>query len=396
MNILHIVSTYLPAYRYGGPITTVHELNKALVRFGIKVTVYTTNVDGEHNMDVPLGIPVDIDGVKVFYFPSTYLRSWFYADDMRRALRDNIKNFDFVHITSVFLSASTLGAYYARKYNIPYIISPRGSLISNLIEKKSTIKKKIYLALIEKRNLAHAEGVHFTTEYEKEEYTKLNLPLKKAIIVVNSLAIEEWEKPVAEGLFRKKYGIASGTTVILFFGRINWKKGIDTLIPAMAEVVKKEQNTILVVAGGDDEGYGGTVRTMIRENKIEDRVIMTGMLQGEIKLSALKESDIFVLPSYSENFGMTVIEAMYSKMPVIITNRVGIAPEVKETGAGIVIEKNEKSLANAILMLLQNQHLRKKMGEQGKEMVQKKFSWPEVAKSFAKEYNDGIQKSKQV
>lgn len=96
---------------------------------GVDVTVYTTAVNGPDDLDVPLGVPVDVDGVKVYYFPVKFLRSWFYSPGMHRAIKNNSRDFDLVHITSVFLSASTLGAYYARKFNIPYIISPNGSLM---------------------------------------------------------------------------------------------------------------------------------------------------------------------------------------------------------------------------------------------------------------------------
>src|SRR4051812_19485414 len=103
MKILHVVPTYLPAYRYGGPIQSIHTLNKWLVRAGAEVTVYTTAIDGPEDLNVPLGEPVDHDGVKVYYFKPGFLRSWFYAPEMARALRTHIREFDIVHATSVFL-----------------------------------------------------------------------------------------------------------------------------------------------------------------------------------------------------------------------------------------------------------------------------------------------------
>ena len=388
MKILHIVPTYLPAYRYGGPIKTVHELNKWLVKKGCEATVYTTNIDGEGVSNVPLGEEVNVDGVKVFYFPVSF-RPWQYSRQLRRALAKNINDFDLVHITSVFLSASTLGAYYAKKFNKPYIISPRGSLMAEPL-KKSGLKKKIYLFLVEKKNLANASAIHFTTEMEKEEYLKAGLPLKKAIVIPNGIEREVAQnltRNYAEKSFRKKFGIFSDKKIVLFLSRISWKKGLDTLIPAFAEVIKKEPKTVLVIAGGDDEGYGENLKSQISNLKINNSVIFTGMLLGNDKIAAYRESDVFVLPSYSENFGQTVVESMACGTAVVITKNVGVAPSVERVGTGIVIEKDERQLTEAILKILGNPKIAVEMGKRGRELVEKEFFWPEIAEKFMKEYN---------
>ncbi|MEK7089219.1 MAG: glycosyltransferase [Patescibacteria group bacterium] len=153
MRILHIVPSYYPAHRYGGPIQSVHNLNKELVRQGVDVTVYTTSADGPNNLEVPNGVPVDLDGVKVYYFKLGFLRSWFYSRTLHKMLAKTAGDFDLIHITSVFLFASTLGAYYAKKFKKSYIISPRGSLMKEPLEMRKSFLKKMYLFLIEKNNL---------------------------------------------------------------------------------------------------------------------------------------------------------------------------------------------------------------------------------------------------
>ncbi len=397
MKILHLIPAYFPAFRYGGPIKSVHELNKWLTKKGVEITVYTTNLDGRRTLNVSLNKEVIIDGVKVFYFPITF-KPWQYSWVMHRALAENAADFDLIHITSVFLAASTLGAYYAKKFNKPYIISPRGSLMKEPLEKKSSLKKKIYISLIEKRNLANASGIHFTVEAEKEEYLRANLPLKKAIIIPNGLDPREFQ-PHETGSrridFRKKFNIPIDKKIILFLSRLNWKKGLDTLIPAFAEVIKKEPKAILVLVGGDDEEYGKNIKKMaksfglINETKqgLNDKIIFTGMLLGKNKIAAYQESDVFVLPSYSENFGIVVIEAMYFGLPVVITKNVGIASSVEKAGAGIIINKDEKQLSEMILTILNNPDLAKRMGENGKRLVETEFSWQNITEEFIKEYD---------
>src|SRR3989344_4734492 len=157
MKILHIVSSYWPAFKMGGPIKSVHELNKWLVKKGVEVTVYTTNA-----------------GLK----------------DENIVLK---KNFDLIHITGVWNFPVLVAAFLARFYKKPYIISSRGSLMKEPLEKKSSLIKKNYLSLIAKRDLEYASALHFTVEVEKEEYLKAGLPLKKAIVIPNGLDIEDYE-----------------------------------------------------------------------------------------------------------------------------------------------------------------------------------------------------------
>lgn len=398
MKILHIVPTYIPAYRYGGPIKTVHELNKWLVKNGIEVVVYTTNIDGKDNLNVPLGQEVFIDGVKVFYFPVSF-RPWQYSYQLCKALAKNIKDFDLIHITSVFLSVSTLGAYYARKFKKPYMISPRGSLMIEPFEKKR-LKKWLYMNLVEKRNLKQASAVHFTTEMEREEYLKLGLPLKKGFIAANGFDLGEFNKDAPIEVFREKYNIKVNQKIILFLGRLSWKKGLDTLIPAFAEVVKKEPKVILIIAGGDDEGYKKEILKIIAEinQRTPDilrtsdvpNIVFTGMLFSEDKIAAYQGSDVFVLPSYSENFGMAPIEAMYFGLPIIISDKVGIAPIVLRENAGVVVKKDKTELANALIKILSDFEFSVKLGQNGKQLIEKEFSWQIIAENFIKVYNELI------
>jgi glycosyltransferase involved in cell wall biosynthesis len=109
---------------------------------------------------------------------------------------------------------------------------------------------------------------------------------------------------------------------------------------------------------------------------------------GEDKIAACSEGDVFVLPSYSENFGMAVIEAMYFGLPVIITKNVGISPSVEKFKAGLIIEKDEKKLTEAIWTILNNPDLAKKMGENGKRLIEEEFSPEKIADKWIKIYQE--------
>lgn len=386
MKILHITPAYLPAYRYGGPIESMHAINKWLVKKGVEVTVYTTNIDGPYNLDVPLRKVVFIDGVRVVYFKVSFLRTWFYSEDLRRALAKNMPNYDAVQITSVFLAASTLGAYYAKKYKKPYVISPRGSLMREPLLQKNAFIKKLYLFLFEKRNLRGAAAIHFTAPVEAEEYVRGGFPSKPSFVIPNGIDLEKFQSDVPPGMFRNKHHISPDKKIVLFLSRLNWKKGLDTLIPAFAEVVRHEPNAILILAGGDDEGYKKIIEQWICEHHLEKHVLFVGMVQAREKIALLQDSQVFVLPSYSENFGMAVAEAMYLQLPVVITPGVGIAPLISGAHAGLVSKKNTHEVARALLQILQDPTRAREMGARGKALVQQEFALPKIAEKFIVEY----------
>jgi glycosyltransferase involved in cell wall biosynthesis len=387
MRILHIIPTYLPAIGSRGAIDAVHNLNKWLVKDGINVVVYTLNRDGLNILNVPTGQPVYIDGVKVYYFKSSFPKFWHYSKDLKITLRKNISNFDVVHITSVYLAASCIGAYYARKFKKPYIISPHGSFMARPLKSKS-FKKKLYLFVIERRNLAAASAIHFATDREFDEYIRMNLPLRKPLIIPHSFDPSVYNIK-AQKNFHEILKISKNKKIILFLGRLNWIKGLDTLIPAFAEVIKHCNDVVLVLAGEND-GYKNQLFRLINKYNLFEKVLLPGVVINEDKISALRDSAVFVMPSYSENFCMAIVEAMYFGLPVIITKGVGIAPNVEKAQAGLVIEKNEKQLSEAILKILNNQDSAKKMGERGRELVKREFFPERIANTFIKAYNEII------
>src|SRR6266566_4584377 len=149
MRILHVVPSYLPAVRYGGPIFSVHGLCRALAARGHHVEVLTTNVDGSKDSAVPLGVPVSLDGVHVSYFPSKFLRRLYWSPPLERAISGKISNFELVHVHSVFLWPTWAAAQSAKKARVPYLVSPRGMLVKSLIERRSRLIKSAWIKLIE-------------------------------------------------------------------------------------------------------------------------------------------------------------------------------------------------------------------------------------------------------
>jgi glycosyltransferase involved in cell wall biosynthesis len=361
VRILHVVPTYLPATRYGGPIFAVHGLARALAARGHEVHVFTTNVDGNGTSDVPLDCPVEMDGVRVHYF-ATQLRRLYVSSSMRKALRTFVPLCDVVHVHSVFLWPTTAAARVAKRAGVPYVVSPRGMLVPELIRRKSRIAKTAWMRLIERRTLAEAAAVHFTSQRELDDARLLGVDCASPVVVPNGIDVPpSTDAPHGDEL--------------LFLGRINWKKGLDRLIEAM----KLFPEARLVIAGNDEENYAATLPQA-------PNVRFAGPVAGAEKEALLRQAAALVLPSISENFGNVVLEALAVGTPVVVTPEVGLARDVEAAGAGMVTSNEPQALAAALRAMLADRAAREEMGRRGREMVERRFAWTRVAEEMERVY----------
>lgn len=372
MKILHVVASYLPATRYGGTIVSVHGLCRALAQRGHEVHVFTTSVDGDRDSDVAHDTPVNVDGVNVWYFRSPRFRRLYWAPRLRQMLQRRVGEFDVVHTHAIYLWPLWTAARLARQAGVPYVVSPRGMLEKRLIEQKSAVWKAGLIGFIEKRTLEHAAAVHMTSRREVEEAAAFGFQLPMVRVIPNGVAIEP---PTAAHMSAGIGDIAGGEPFVLFLGRVNWKKGLDRLIGALPHV----PGTRLVIAGNDEEEYTLTLDDLARQAGVGDRVIFTGPVHGTDKATLLSSARVLVLPSYSENFGNVVVEAMAAGCPVIVTPEVGIAEAVAQIGAGVVVDGTPAALGSAIAGLVADDRRRLEMSARGRAAAMSQFSWPAVA-----------------
>src|SRR5271169_5261226 len=185
MRILHVIPSYLPAVRYGGPIFATHGLCKALAARGHEVEVFTTNIDGPGDSPVPIGVPVDLEGVHVRYFACPLFRRLYWAPRLGRALESEIGKYDIAHLHSVFLWPTWAAARAARKAGVPYVLSPRGMLVKELIRRRSHLAKSAWIHLAEKSNLAHAAAIHLTSNLEASELERFGWRFPRLAVIPN-------------------------------------------------------------------------------------------------------------------------------------------------------------------------------------------------------------------
>ena len=248
MRILHVVPSYLPAVRYGGPIFTVHGLCRALAARGHELQVFTTNTDGAGTTPTPIGTPVELDGIQIRYFSCPLLKRLYWAPALGRALRHEIGKVDIVHLHSVFLWPTWAAARAARNAGVPYVLSPRGMLVKDLINRRSRLVKSAWIHLIERSNVEQAAALHLTSQLEGSEVERFGWRLPRLAVIPNAI-----DEPISQSgkIASDVEAITSEQPLVLFLGRLTWKKGLDRLLHAFA----RTQSGILAIVGTDDENF---------------------------------------------------------------------------------------------------------------------------------------------
>jgi glycosyltransferase involved in cell wall biosynthesis len=384
MKILHVIANLAP--RYGGPSKACWEMARAVAQLGHEVSIYTTNQDGPVELAVPLGQPVQQEGVQLRYFPIQPPRFWGTSLPLARALGQKIPAVDLVHIHSLYLFHDLVAGHYCRAHGVPYLMQPHGSL-DPFIYRRHRWRKAVMERLFEHRDIRNAAAILFTTAAERDLAAPFTWQTPGKVVPLG-IYLEELAALPEPGQFRLKYPEIGDQPIILFFGRVNFKKGLDILARAFGAVARRRRDVHLVIAGPDNEGWGDRVRTWLEEEGVLDRATFTGMLLGPEKVAVLRDASIFVLPSYSENFGLAVIEAMAAGLPVVISNRVNIWQEIADAGAGIVLDCDVDQVAGALAHLLEDPESRRNLAAKGKELVETRFCWEQVAGQLLAAYEE--------
>ena len=384
LRLLHVVPTYLPAVRYGGPIQSVHALCRALAAQGHVTDVFTTNVDGPGDSDVPLERPVDLEGVQVTYFPSRRLRRLYWSPPMRRALFARVADYDLVHVHAIYLWPTWTAARAARARYVPYIVSPRGMLVPQLIQRKNRWIKQAWIQLIEKPNLERAAAVHTTSEIEAHHLGGFGWSLPKVVTIPHGVD----DPPVVSdaALSPDIAAAVAGVPPVMAFGRISWEKGLDRLIAALPLVPPAR----VIIAGGDG-GQANALADQARKLGVADRVtIIARHVDGADKEVLFASAAAFAMTSLSENFGLAAFEAMRRGLPVLATPDVGMSEIVARAEAGVIVDPSPEDIACGLATLLQDRAASRTMGERGRALVIAEYGWNAVAERMTEVYRAAI------
>lgn len=382
MRILHVIPSYEPAWAFGGTVTATSQLCRGLVRQGVDVTVYTTDADGKGGyLDVPLNRRIDLGGVKVWYFHcDLFPKNAFYSRGLTRKLKDTLKEFDLIHMSALWQWIGIDVYKICRQFSKPYIISSHGSF-NPWPWNQNKIKKRIYWSLFGKKTVENAAAIHFTTNDEKDNslYSIPFLSKKKNFIIPNAMMIRQGKN------IREELSISKDTFVLLFTGRIHQTKGIHFVIKAMKQIDCKKL-LFLIVGHEEDIKYSNYLRRISKV--INNKIIWKGSVSSEEIWDYYFSSNLFVLPSYNENFSMVAAEAMSSGLPVLISNNVGLRKDVQLSNSGFVVSQDVGQIANVFKKCIKSPDLLKQLSQNARKFVKERYDMNKVAELMAKAYED--------
>lgn len=373
---------------YGGTSKIAIELAQALGKQNIEVDIVTTDANGSERLNVSVHTWVEEKYYRVKYFPywgwDDYKMSW----SLTKWLFQHVTDYDLVHSIAVFSIPNLIAHWLCQLNNIPYVMNPQGMLEPWALSYKAW-KKRTYYNLIEKPILQRANAIQMLSSSEAKNVEPLNLKAP-TIIIPNGLHRNDFEKLPDPELFYQQFPNTRNKTLILFLGRIDPKKGLDLLSTAFSKIHAQFPETHLILAGPDNIGFLPTAKNYFANLGCSEAVTFTGMLTGSFKYAALAAAKIYVAPSYSEGFSMSVLEGMASGLPCVITTGCNF-PEAAKANAAYVVDIDADAIANALNQCLQSPQQANEMGTRARQLIFEQYTWDSIANKLIQVYTNIIQ-----
>jgi glycosyltransferase involved in cell wall biosynthesis len=371
VNITHVVPYMHP--NAGGPPVVVDRICRRLAARGHRVRVITTDAlagggpgwerayaDGGYELDV---------------HRATGRGPFAYSRTLAAALRAAAAESDLVHLHTVWTYPTLRAAWACRKAGTPYLVMPHGMLDPNSVRRKR-VKKWLYAKFVEAPNLRRAAGLVYTHPEEERlaRQSVSGLPGGRIVpLAADEPPTDDRDRLAAE--FFAGHPELTGSKIVLFLGRLHPKKGLDLLLPAFAEVAHRVPEARLVLVGPGDPAYTARLVARAAAAGIAERVAFLGPLTGRDKWAALAAARAFALPSYQENFAITVVEALAVGTPVLLSRRVNIWSEVEAAGAGVISELDTALIAGNLLKVIGNAEFAGLLGNNGRALVRQTYNW---------------------
>ncbi|MBI1284699.1 MAG: glycosyltransferase [Thiobacillus sp.] len=403
MKVLHVIPSLSLAQ--GGPSRAMRLIEQALLARGIEVATATTDDDGPGRRiataaEMPLvdefvggpplcpsgcpgrlvsneihrgggAAPTGSTSLKIVrrYFPKR-LEFYKVSPEFARWIFPHVRDYDLVHIHALFSFTSVAAAWAARRAGVPYVIRPLGTLNQYGVTQRRPWLKQLSLKLVEGPILRHAAAVHFTAEAERVEADAVGVPMRGVVVPLGVAPLTRQDASV----FLQRFPQLSGRRIVLFLSRLDPKKNVEGLLQAFSLVSESLTDTRLAIAGDGEPEYVAGLKRLADELGLADRVVWAGFVDGELKAGAFAAAQAFVLPSFSENFGIAAAEALMAGLPCVLGEGVAIADEVARAGAGVVTAPDPQAVAQALRKLLGDDARLTEMAQRARALASGKYS----------------------
>ena len=381
MRVLHVITGLWKDT--GGPSEVIPAICTSMRDAGADVTLATLAGDSAQSVE-----DAAAHGVRVLKFLPTFRHTIWYSRELQRSIQPLASAHDIVHIHGIWQFPDWAAAAAARHAGVPYVITPHGSLQPARL-KKSSFKKRVSAVLADRAMLNQASCLHATAANEAEAFRLYGYRGPIAMIP-NGIApagpIAPDRAAMLEAAFRRDFPETQGRRLLLFLSRIEPIKGVTTLARAWAECARQFTDWHLVVVGPDERSHLQDVLAILRDGGVLNRTTITGPLYGDRKTAAYLASELFVLPTISENFGLVIGEALSHRVPVITTTGAPW-PGIVEHDCGWWITPSQNALVGALreALPLPRAALAAR-GDRGAEWIARDFTWEAESRLLLETY----------
>jgi len=303
----------------------------------------------------------------------------YFSPAMQRQAAQLVREADMLHGHGLYVGTNFIFGREAQRQRKPLVYHVHG-MFEPYILQRSRWKKRLVQWLFEDTNFHHVRLWRALTTKEADQIRACGIraPIVVAPNGLNPAAFPkpaDLNSPIDTPLVKK---LVKNYSRVLFLGRIHPKKGLDLLVQAWAKLSAQTKNCQLVIAGPDEQGYLAQIRELARSLGLRDQIVFTGPVTGQTKINLLHSADLYILPSYSEGFSMSILEAMACELPVVATRACNF-PDITGAQAGWECEPTVDSLTEALKMaLLATESERRQRGQNGFRLVSTRYTWPAI------------------
>jgi len=306
--------------------------------------------------------------------------------EQKTQLREIIKEYDVVHLHSMWTTANPQVASICKQLGKPYVLSVHGMLDDWCIAQRK-LKKVIYLKTWGRNLLRDASVVHCTAQAELDQASKWFTPSKGRVVPLPFDLDEYVEMPDSELAYESFGGLDRGLPKVLFLSRIHYKKGVDRLIKASALLAEQGVKHQLVIAGTGDEPYVEEMKALAKDQGVNGHTYFLGFATGQAKVALFGACDVFALPTSQENFGFVFFEALAAGTMVLTTKGTDTWPEIEQSGGGVIVENTPQAFGEGLGQILGDLERCRASGKDAREWVHREMSVDRVRDQYHTMYH---------